>query len=114
MFTQQGLKRLREQAGFALFVNEVAFMMRRNNPEIQDEEIQRVSVAEVRWVYIPPTIPTMPFQISLRLSYALNSFTTANPTSILLCLMEETGLTFQADFNHTPLLKRVRAFIVKY
>ena len=46
-YTHQGLKRLREHAGFALFVNEIALMMRRNNPEIPDEEVQRVSVTEV-------------------------------------------------------------------
>jgi len=45
---RKGLKRLREHAGFALFVNEIALMMRRNNPEVPDEEVQRVSVTEWR------------------------------------------------------------------
>eukprot|EP00112_Aurelia_sp_Birch-Aquarium-sp1_P021723 Seg592.6_Seg592.7 transcript_id=Seg592.6_Seg592.7/GoldUCD/mRNA.D3Y31 product="Protein polybromo-1" protein_id=Seg592.6_Seg592.7/GoldUCD/D3Y31 len=45
---RKGLKRLREQAGFALFVNEIAVMMRRNNPDVLDEEIQKVSITEWR------------------------------------------------------------------
>eukprot|EP00794_Sanderia_malayensis_P006139 gene6139-6845_t len=39
-------RRLREQAGFALFSNDIAMILRRSNPDVSDEEIQKVSLSE--------------------------------------------------------------------